>query len=64
MPAIGITGGISTGKCTFVECLRELLPIVRFSMQTRQHIALGSAGSEKSKFGANLARKCFQAQAT
>jgi dephospho-CoA kinase len=25
MPAIGITGGISTGKSTFVECLRELL---------------------------------------
>ena len=24
MPAIGITGGISTGKSTFVECLREL----------------------------------------
>jgi dephospho-CoA kinase len=26
MPAIGITGGISTGKTSFVECLRELLP--------------------------------------
>ena len=26
MPAIGITGGISTGKTTFVNCLRELLP--------------------------------------
>jgi len=26
MPAIGITGGISTGKSTFVEGLRELLP--------------------------------------
>jgi len=30
MPAIGITGGISTGKSTFVECLRELLPIATF----------------------------------
>ena len=30
MPAIGITGGISTGKSTFVECLRELLPIAAF----------------------------------
>src|ERR1700746_257241 len=30
MPAIGITGGISTGKSTFVECLRELLPIAQF----------------------------------
>jgi dephospho-CoA kinase len=26
MPAIGITGGISTGKSSFVECLRELAP--------------------------------------
>jgi dephospho-CoA kinase len=30
MPAIGITGGISTGKSTFVGCLRELLPVAIF----------------------------------
>ena len=30
MPAIGITGGISTGKSTFVECLCELLPGATF----------------------------------
>src|SRR5438045_2406235 len=30
MPAIGITGGISTGKSTFVECLREFLPVATF----------------------------------
>ncbi len=30
MPAIGITGGISTGKTTFCVCLRELLPIAKF----------------------------------
>jgi len=30
MPAIGITGGISTGKSTFVGCLRELLPVATF----------------------------------
>ena len=30
MPAIGITGGISTGKSTFVECLRELMPAATF----------------------------------
>jgi len=30
MPSIGITGGISTGKSTFVECLRELLPVATF----------------------------------
>ena len=30
VPAIGITGGISTGKTTFVNCLRELLPAAKF----------------------------------
>ena len=30
MPAIGITGGISTGKTTFCECLREILPEAKF----------------------------------
>src|SRR5437870_13629658 len=30
MPAIGITGGICTGKSTFCECLRELLPAAKF----------------------------------
>jgi len=30
MPAIGITGGISTGKSTFVESLRELVPAAIF----------------------------------
>jgi dephospho-CoA kinase len=30
MPAIGITGGISTGKSTFIERLRELAPEARF----------------------------------
>jgi dephospho-CoA kinase len=30
MPAIGITGGISTGKTTFVNCLREVLPAAKF----------------------------------
>jgi dephospho-CoA kinase len=30
MPAIGITGGISTGKSSFMSCLRELVPEARF----------------------------------
>src|SRR3989440_985273 len=30
MPAIGITGGISTGKTSFMVCLRELLPSALF----------------------------------
>ena len=30
MPAIGITGGISTGKSSFCDCLREILPNAKF----------------------------------
>lgn len=30
MPAIGITGGISTGKSSFLSCLRDLVPEGRF----------------------------------
>jgi dephospho-CoA kinase len=30
MPAIGITGGISTGKSTFCDCLREIVPTAKF----------------------------------
>src|SRR5256886_16241964 len=30
MPDIGITGGISTGKTSFCECLREILPAAKF----------------------------------
>jgi len=30
MPTIGVTGGISTGKSTFMNCLRELFPEATF----------------------------------
>ncbi|MEP6699536.1 MAG: dephospho-CoA kinase [Verrucomicrobiota bacterium] len=30
MPTIGITGGIATGKTSFCECLRELVPYATF----------------------------------
>jgi dephospho-CoA kinase len=30
MPAIGITGGVSTGKSTFCQCLREILATAKF----------------------------------
>jgi len=30
VPAIGITGGVSTGKSTFSNCLRELVPGAKF----------------------------------
>ena len=30
MPAIGITGGIATGKTTFCECLKKICPDAKF----------------------------------
>ena len=30
MPGIGITGGISTGKSMFCDCLREIIPAAKF----------------------------------
>ena len=30
MPAIGIRGGVSTGKSTFCDCFGEILPAARF----------------------------------
>ncbi len=30
MPAIGITGGISTGKTAFCDCVREIIPTAAF----------------------------------
>src|SRR6266550_2840629 len=30
MPAIGITGGISTGKTAFCDCVREIIPAAAF----------------------------------
>lgn len=30
MPAIGITGGVATGKTSFCDCLREILPQANF----------------------------------
>jgi dephospho-CoA kinase len=30
VPAIGIAGGVSTGKSTFCQCLREILPDAKF----------------------------------
>src|SRR6266581_9598355 len=56
MPAIGITGGISTGKSTFVECLRELLPVATFfDADEAAHAVLNRPEVEKQirrEFGA------------
>src|SRR5215471_3916928 len=58
MPAIGITGGISTGKSTFVECLRELLAVAAFfDADEAVHAILGRPEVQKRigrEFGARV----------
>jgi dephospho-CoA kinase len=61
MPAIGITGGISTGKSTFVECLRELLPAATFfDADQAAHVLLARPEVQKQirrEFGAQVFSK-------
>jgi dephospho-CoA kinase len=58
MPAIGITGGISTGKSTFVESLRELVPAATFfDADEAAHALLNRAEVQKQirrEFGASV----------
>jgi dephospho-CoA kinase len=58
MPAIGITGGISTGKSTFVGCLREVLPdAVFFDADEAAHVLLNRpdiAYEIRREFGAEV----------
>jgi len=59
MPAIGITGGISTGKTAFVNCLRELLPEAKFfdaDAMAREltHNDQAVLGKIREKFGGDV----------
>lgn len=58
MPVIGITGGISTGKTSFCECLRELAPEATFFDADRAARELGDKDPEvrgliEREFGAS-----------
>jgi dephospho-CoA kinase len=58
MPAIGITGGISTGKSTFCECLREVLPAGKFfnaDQAAHDLLALSEVKREiRAEFGSHV----------
>jgi dephospho-CoA kinase len=58
MPAIGITGGISTGKSTFCECLRDVLPAAKFfNADEAAHVLLARSEVKReilAEFGANV----------
>jgi dephospho-CoA kinase len=59
MPAIGITGGISTGKSTFCQCVSEILPEARFfdaDTAAHQHVDVDPQVKKEllAEFGAEV----------
>jgi dephospho-CoA kinase len=59
MPAIGITGGISTGKSTFCECLREVLPGAEFFNADEAAHVLLKLSDVKRKIRSEFGRHVF-----
>src|SRR5436190_21377667 len=59
MPAIGITGGISTGKSTFCECLREIFPAAKFFNADRAAHALVQLPEVKQEIRAEFGAGVF-----
>src|SRR5437867_5776612 len=49
MPVIGITGGISTGKSSFCQCLREIIPAAKFFDADQEAHRLVDLDSEVKK---------------
>ena len=59
MPAIGITGGISTGKSTFCECLREIVSTADFFNADEAAHALVELAEVKEKIRAEFGNDVF-----
>ena len=59
MPAIGITGGISTGKSTFCECLGKILPGAAFFNADEAAHALIEVPEVKREIRAEFGRGVF-----
>jgi dephospho-CoA kinase len=59
MPAIGITGGICTGKSTFCECLREILPAAKFFNADEAAHALVELPEVKQEIRAEFGSEMF-----
>jgi dephospho-CoA kinase len=59
MPAIGITGGISTGKSTFSDCLGGILPGARFFNADEAAHALTKLAEVKEEIRAQLGSGVF-----
>jgi dephospho-CoA kinase len=59
MPAIGITGGISTGKSTFCHCLQELVPAAQFFDADRAARSVAGLPEVKEKIRAEFGSGVF-----
>jgi dephospho-CoA kinase len=59
MPAIGITGGISTGKSTFCECLCQLLPAAEFFNADQAAHVLLELSEVKQKIRSEFGKHVF-----
>ena len=59
MPAIGITGGISTGKSTFCNCLREIIPAAKFFDADRAARSLAELPEVKQEILGEFGREVF-----
>jgi dephospho-CoA kinase len=59
MPAIGITGGISTGKSTFCDCLREIIPAAKFFDADRAAHSLAELPEVKQEILGEFGREVF-----
>src|SRR5438445_6210089 len=59
MPAIGITGGISTGKSTFSDCLGGILPGARFFNADEAAHALTKLAEVKEEIRAEFGSGVF-----
>ena len=62
MPAIGITGGISTGKSTFCECLRKLLPEAKFFSADQAAHALAEVPEVKKQIREEFGSSIFSSR--
>src|SRR5215216_6075864 len=63
MPAIGITGGIATGKTAFCECLRDLFPGANFFNADEAAHDLFEAPEVKREIRAEFGREVFSSDA-
>jgi dephospho-CoA kinase len=59
MPAIGITGGVATGKSAFCECLREILPSAQFFNADQAAHELVEAPQVKQEIRAEFGSSVF-----